>query len=394
MKIINLYLAPFFALFLASGAQATTTTTNKTEYNYTILIDRNMSAIASSQIALSGLELYRAADDAVFADTDNNFLVATSYLTRLFAASYISIANHEIGGHGGRTREFDLNTSYSVGPLSGETKWSGTPHYPSSNIANTAIVAAGIQANHIFAEDIKERYLESNKINPTYGIEYLITQLDQPFYIFSTKKSDNNSSHDVANYIKNINLMYGGGENRVVSVGRVKSYAYLDLLDPFIFYSGYSYLTNSDLKKIPMIDLGGGVEYLPATRAVLAPYGLETRLVNHFRVGEKYFLVNLSRGKNAQFKSYNAQLSTNQVVHLGRFSFGTDLFYWSQPKLNAESFLNQVSQRGFMVMLNSELKVSKNFTAILSAGGKKSGFVEGYPLDSGGIIRAGFRVGI
>ncbi|WP_341787679.1 hypothetical protein [Rickettsia endosymbiont of Cantharis rufa] len=44
---------------------------------------------------------------------------------------------------------------------------------------------------------------------------------------------------------------------------------------------------NQDLNNIPMFDLGG-VKYLPATRAILDPYGLKRGLVNHFVIDDKY----------------------------------------------------------------------------------------------------------
>ncbi|BDU60824.1 hypothetical protein FLA4_12340 [Candidatus Rickettsia kotlanii] len=36
-----------------------------------------------------------------------------------------------------------------------------------------AIDIGGMQASYLLSENIKDRYMTSNKINPTYGIGYL-----------------------------------------------------------------------------------------------------------------------------------------------------------------------------------------------------------------------------
>ncbi|KJV79323.1 MULTISPECIES: hypothetical protein [spotted fever group] len=56
------------------------------------------------------------------------------------------------------------------------------------------------------------------------------------------------------------------GKNYITK-NKIRSYAYLDLFDPFLFYSGYSFIMNTNLNDIPMIELGP-VKYLPATRAI------------------------------------------------------------------------------------------------------------------------------
>lgn len=97
----------------------------------------------------------------------------------------------------------------------------------------------------------------------------------------------------------------------------MRSYAYLDLIDPFLFYSAYSFVMNTNLDNIPMINLGR-VKYLPATRAILAPYGLERGLVNHFVIDDKYIQLNINYGKNQKFKSYGVGIKAN---NLAKFDF-------------------------------------------------------------------------
>ncbi|CEO17771.1 hypothetical protein RMONA_07095 [Rickettsia monacensis] len=95
--------------------------------------------------------------------------------------------------------------------------------------------------------------MASNKINPTYGIGYLWTRLDQASYIFSTKfdGKEDKSGKDINEYVKAINSIYG---KNYITKNKIRSYAYLDLFDPFLVYSGYSFVMNTNLNDIPMID--------------------------------------------------------------------------------------------------------------------------------------------
>jgi hypothetical protein len=136
----------------------------------------------------------------------------------------------------------------------------------------------------------------------------------------------------------------------------------------------------------------GDVKYLPATRAVLAPYGLERRLVNHFKIDDKYIQVSLTYGKNVKFKSYAIGVLTNQVLKLEKISFGTEFAFWSQPKMLISTPLQEKSKKGFMLLINSEFDIVKNIKGLISAGYKTAGFVEGTPLKASPMIKAGLRM--
>ncbi|CAK6518970.1 MAG: hypothetical protein IRF12RH_08015 [Rickettsia helvetica] len=198
------------------------------------------------------------------------------------------VGNHEIGGpNGARAREFDLKViKYEVDPFEGTTYFKAKDFNSLQVYKQIAIDTGGIQASHLLSENIKDRYMVSNKINPTYGIGYLWTRLDQAGYIFSTKFNDKDKSgNDINAYVTAINSIYG---KNYITKNKIRSYAYLDLFNPFLFYSGYPFIMNTNLNNIPMFELGE-IKYLPATRAILAPYGLERGLVNHFVVDNKIY---------------------------------------------------------------------------------------------------------
>jgi hypothetical protein len=361
---------------------------SKKGYSYVVTYDKDMSSRASSDAAMSLIEAYRQLDDAVFADSDNIAMNILSYITRFTATSWITVGNHEVGGHGGRAREFDLKvTKYKVDK---RTTYFKAKDFNSLQVhKQIAIDTGGIQASYLLSENIKDRYMASNKINPTYGIGYLWTRLDQAISMFRTKFDGKAKSGNYINaYVKAINSIYG--ENYITK-NKIRSYAYLDLYDPFLVYSGYSFIMNQDLNNIPMFNLGG-VKYLPAARAILAPYGLERGLVNHFVIDDKYIQLTVNYGKNRKFKSYGVGVKANNLVKFDFISLGLEAAFWNQPKMLTATPLKESCKKGGLGAVNFELSLNETFKIVGSGGYKTAGFIEGMPLKSSAIVRAGLKL--
>ena len=363
---------------------------SKKNYSYVVNYDNDMSSRASGDAAMSLIEVYRQLDDAIFANSDNIAMQILSYITRFTATSWIIVGNHEIGGHGARAREFDLKvTKYEVDPFEGATHFKTKDLNSLQVHKRIAVSAGGIQASYLLSENIKDRYMASNKINPTYGISYLQARLDQASYIFSTKfDGKDKGSNDIYAYVKAINSIYG---KNYITKNKIRSYAYLDLFDPFLFYSGYSFIMNTDLNNIPMFELGE-VEYLPATRAILAPYGLEYGVVNHFVVDNKYIQVNINYGKNRKFKSCGVGVKTNKLIEFDFVSLGLEAAFWNQPKMLTDAPLKESCKQGGLGAVNFELSLNETFKIVGSGGYKTAGFIEGMPLKSSAVLRAGLKL--
>ncbi|MFY9589875.1 hypothetical protein [Rickettsia endosymbiont of Halotydeus destructor] len=359
----------------------------KKNYSYVFTYDKDMSSRASADIAMSAIEGYRQLDDAVFGDSDNIAVNILSYITRFTATSWIMVGNHEIGGHGARAREFNVKIrSYEVRPFDGVTKFKT---YPGQVHQRAAINTGGMQASYLLSENIKDRYMAGNKINPTYGIAYFHSRTDQPSYIFTTKFNESDKDgNDINAYTKEINSIYG---DNYITKNKMRSYGYLDLIDPYLFYSAYSFIMNKDLDNIPMIELGS-VRYLPATRAILAPYGLERGLLNHFIINDRYIQLGINYGKNSKFKSYGVGVKTGPLVDLDLISLGIEAAYWSQPKMLTATPLQESCKKGGFGAINFELSLNETFKIVGSGGYKTAGFIEGMPLKSSAIIRAGLKL--
>ncbi|HJD62190.1 MAG TPA: hypothetical protein LFW14_01105 [Rickettsia endosymbiont of Degeeriella rufa] len=350
-----------------------------------------MSSISSSNAAMSLLEGYRALDDAIFANSDNIAMNILSYVTRFTAASWSIVANHEIGGHGASVREFDIKvTKYEVDPFSGTTYFRAKDFDSLQVHKKAAIDVGGMQESYLLSENIKDRYMSNHKIHPTYyGIGYFIARLDQATYIFDTNFNETDKKcNDINAYTKLMNSIYG---NNYITKSKMCSYAYLDFIDPFLFYSAYSFVMNTNLDNIPMINLGR-VKYLSATRAILAPYGLERGLVNHFVIDDKYIQLNINYRKNQKFKSYGVGIKANNLAKFDFIFLGLEAAYWNQHKMLTATPLKEKCKKGGFGAVNFELSLNDTFKIVGSGGYKTAGFIEGMPLKSSAIVRAGLKL--
>lgn len=389
------------------------------KYSFLLTGDQHMSSFATSSLAMSGIELYRILNDRVVESYEHTKLMqAGLIIVGLYVSRMIVTTNHEIGGHGFRFKEAGMSPTYKVRlNMSGHTTvdaavftdkfWNGNYRAYQDATVN----AAGVQAGYVLSEEIKKRLYSSGKIDPVYGMAYNASVMDQFNYIWLTGYDDTARSvegHDIQNYIFAVNAFHyssqnGSNHSKCLTKSKVKSYALLDLLDPFLYFSTYSALSFQRID-IPMIRVGA-VGYLPATRLVLAPYGIETKLINHFKVDDKYVRVSLTYGENLQHKSYAVDVFVDKLFVVDKLSFGGQVAVWSQPKVDVlrteeyytifpkkvDVLLNK-SEVGFMILANAEIGINENLTGFISGGYKTFGFVEGRQSKASPLIQAGLRV--
>lgn len=358
-------------------------------YSFAFSIDKDMSSTGSADFALSAIEGYRMLDDKFISNSDSIFVRGLGYFTRFIFTQFIMVAQHEIGGHGYRARESGVKVrSYEINLLdgSGSTSLNAAQFNKLHIHEKIAIDTGGMQATYLLSQKISDRYFDQREINPTLGIAYAFSSLDQPMYIYTTKKGTlhKNDGNDVANYIKGVNS--GGGANPL-TLSKMRGFAAVDLLDPLLYFSLYSYIFNENIA-VPMIEFNG-YGYLPAFRSVLAPFGPEYRFINHIRLNETYLRVHLGYGKNKKAKAYHAGVKTNYFLKYDNFALGGELDLWRGPELLTIGLAKQ--KVGGLVELNSKLSTMKDIALLFSVGYKTNGFIEGRPLKKSMMIRAGLE---
>lgn len=413
--IIFIAIITLMSFPLAPVSTAIADSDNK-KYQYNFMFDNHMSSSSSAEIAMSAIETYRIIDDFLYSNLHTTRLEASckkrkepepqelsfidtaqdATLTILMIVSkftvinWITVANHEIGGHGARTREFKFSeVSYRVKPFSGSTRFLIKEFNALNIYQQQALIIGGMETNYLLSDVIKTRYMESGKINSVYGLGYILSSLDQAIYINSTtNKSLKNESNDVSAYLGNINRMYS---NNYLNIKKLRRYSYLDFLDPFLWYSFYSYIGCDDLR-FPMIPVTSNFKYLLAFKLILAPYGPEKAMINHFKVNDDYYRLSLSYGKNQSFRSWSAKLSTNHILRFSKAGIGFDIGIWSQPQVIKSEPLQAKLKTGYMLLIKAEHTTTEKVSLLFAGGFKSSGFLQGMPLAESGMIRFGLKL--
>lgn len=251
-------------------------------------------------------------------------------------------AQHEIFGHGYRLRTlnhthvrgYKFKTPFPYGNGGGSTKYSVSNSFTTTE--ESCVAMAGVESTAILAQLTKLKWLEAKRIDPRQAVLYLLAENDLNLYIGTLKsKLGNASGHDIKEYIQALNHTY---TSHSISSARLRSLSWINLADPFIFYSIYAwfhYIGSGKETKIPMIRIGPGgrIGYLPNLRLGLTPFGPEVFLENYFLDGKKPFYVYLTGGHHSGNTYGGGGFFVPHIYNIRKWSLGARLDTWFQPKL-------------------------------------------------------------
>lgn len=328
---------------------------------------------------------------------------ASSRFWRIFELFFIWLplnelavtVQHEIFGHGYRIRTldnahvngYDFDAPLPYGPGGAATKYSITPSFTTTEDA--AVSMAGVEATAILAQLTKFKWLESNRIDPRQAVLYLLAENDLNLYIGTLKlKQAKSSGHDITAYIRALNKTY---TSHSISGARLRSLSWINLADPFIYYSIYAwfhYISSGKETKIPMIPIGR-VGYLPNLRLGLTPFGPEVFLENYFLDGKKPFYAYITGGHHSDNNYGGAGFYVPHIYDIWKWSFGARVDGWYQPKLLLKpDETDQHAMRwgvGGSAVIAWQGDARSGFEAEL--GYKSKGFLPGYDLLASPVVR-------
>ena len=302
-----------------------------------------------TDIALTVMNGYEFLSDHTWKDT------LISPLLDVLAAGYVTVLNHEITGHVFRTKQLGGRVkSTKIGFFEGDVKYSGI----TKPQEKASVSIAGIDASRLLADQIAGQVVGDNHLSKFSAMTYLLTSLDQINYIYwNTKKS---AGHDIDDYVKNINAFYGGTP---LSRKKMRSVAWMSALDPMLYYSLYTVVTQKTNMTIPMIPIGDW-KWLPALSVAFTPYGYERILKNYVQHGD--FLGTVSLGTGKTYKNNNntflISFDTSSLFKVGESAtVGVSLAYWRQPRVYADTPAQEKMKDGGLVALNWSSQMSKVF---------------------------------
>jgi hypothetical protein len=219
---------------------------------------------------------------------------------------YLNVVQHEFFGHGYRIRDlgndiatitkYKIDAPYPFGKGGGYTEYKYkryTPFYES------AISIAGTEATSIFSNDIKMNWLKNGSINPLQSTLYIESFHDLTLYTLITQDKDifSENGNDIGLYIFSLSQIY---PTSTLFLESLQKNALINFLDPFTYFSIYSYvkyIINGKSTSIPMIPIKS-FRYLPSFRFGLSPFGPETYFENYLCNDNGPFYVYFKQGKH------------------------------------------------------------------------------------------------
>lgn len=377
-----------------------------------LVIDNNLSSITAAEDLTSIDEFVNHYEQELLPqqfsveDTKGSKIVGRLYraskdiLLELVQDEFISLAEHEVFGHGARLREYgyddatyELHLAWPYGTGNGFTSWD----FAMSHDQMTTVNIAGIEGQEIIGDENRWRALERGTINYREANLYFIGRLAVTAYALQTTTSDLTASNgnDIAAYINQLR-----GINPHVTLQAIQMQSLLNLLDPMTldwFYSCYCYLDRGKVElSIPMLSVGAW-NYIPGFRFSLTPFGYEYHLENLFADSGKVFNASASMGSAYNGLSYSLAMQAHRLFSEGSFSFDWKLEAWRQPELDLsakETIIPTPSTSnlwsfGGLLSAAAYYNVAGSFSLTAEAGYKSRGFVEGEMLEAGPIVRAG-----
>jgi hypothetical protein len=406
---------------------------NKTTPMLTVSVSNNISEIGSNMVlsSIGGLSAL-----------NRNYELNQNIFTRLavlYSGFFLSTLNHHINGHALRAEEFDYEIiKIDVRPFRGtiyyEYKFSRDLMQKSS-----VLFVSANQANLLLSQKIAWDLIDRKKdIDNATGSAYIFSSQDQVYYAYFLQKF-RNELYVNSTYMQ---ALYGKDS---ITFNKIKSTAFLDLLDPILFASLYSSATGKNVE-IPSINIGN-VGIIPSAKAILTPYGvIEKRLVTYVKTDYTPIMIAFGFGKEQKtntpyysdknYKEYlnsvneeypedeeyaktinpiyaiynyddqNSELEKNvknnntyylelkvgKIAEFGKLCIGTSLALWSQPELFTPKPRYAKIKNGGFASVDFYHNIKDNVDLFGSVGYKTKGFMIGKPVKSTPIVTVGLKL--
>lgn len=341
-----------------------------------------------------------------------------------------AVCQHEIFGHGYRARameegrmkvikyKIEMPAPYGYG--GGMTQCEMTPPRGGGRMAPLtthewmAFLTGGVEANAILGHRVKMGWLKKGKMDARQTNLYISSQHDLTNHVLHLSSEQKSwvfveRSDDVSRYLKTLSALYPESH---MNEKKLKTGGYLSLIDPFIFYSIYSWwhYVESGLSsfEFPMIPIGNA-RYLPNIRMGLTPFGPEYFLDNYLLMDKTLVYFYAKEGQLKKRKFLGLGVEVPEFFKWPNHTLGFSLDLWRQPHF----LLGDLSLLSMEELMELAKKANSDFDKALGVqlsligshkvrqpalffewelGYKTKGFLPGYRLDHQLVARGGLGV--
>jgi hypothetical protein len=330
----------------------------------------------------------------------------------------LAVTQHEVFGHGYRARdlgtEFVEVTGYKMYVFAGATALEITDKLTTSQMITINI--AGLEAGSVLANKTRLEWLTNGKMSGKRGMLYLYSALSPLTYAFTVKENPTAppvDGNDISGFLYFLNTTY---QDSYLSYTKTRNLSFINLLDPFVYYSLISQLFYVHLStpiNILMFNLGP-VQYLPSARVALTPFGLQGYFENFFLINKIPTYLYFKWGQNGPNQYWGLGVENQKILHWKSGSLGLRMDIWNQPhvlfepgalsvvdlynlpsgsavpQLYPPSVLHAKSLGAAFSIMAAQSLVKWPLQLYLELGYKTTGYLPGEALRESPIARGGF----
>lgn len=321
-------------------------------------------------------------------------------------AAALLLVQHEVGGHGGRAREFGLSPSYAFNyDFSAAT---GTERPPATNEENTLLAAGGAEADGVMARRVLLDLLRPEGADGAKVPLAFMAKLDLTVYVLGAEDPEDGDDfveqyldgNDVAYYLVSRQSDRLGSDPASVWLGTydvllddpllestwddVRTTALWNLLDPSLVGAmvGYfrQHVVGGETRvRAPVWQVSDGLGLTLGTRAALGPAEVSRFLDLHAATRRGVFTVYLRDLDSSIDRSYGFGAGVHGFLLTPNLDLGFTADAWDEP-----TSLEDVHRgSGWNATAEIDARLGERWGLSAKVGSKSEGFFPGLPLEDG-----------
>ncbi len=330
-------------------------------------------------------------------------------------AAFLLLVQHEVGGHGGRAREFGLSPDYGFG--FDFSAYTTTERDPRTNEELALLAAGGMEADQLLAQRVLRDLLRPEGADAAKVPLALLTKLDFTLYVSQTSEPEPGSGeddfaqqvadgNDVAIYLTARQAQRLGApagdvwndryaidfSERLLgsSYDDVRAAALWNLLDPMLVSAAWAYFRDHVLRGEARIAargwrVGEGVTLAVGTRAALGPQAVSRFLDVHAATRRGTWTVTLRDLDSSRDRTWGAGAALRGFPLGRRLALGMEADRWEEPDA-AEGFY---AGSGWHAAAELDARLGSRLGAAVKVGTKSAGFLPGRPIADGVYVGFG-----
>jgi hypothetical protein len=328
----------------------------------------------------------------------------------------VMLLQHEVGGHGGRAREFGLSPSYAFNyDFSAAT---GTKRPPQTNERNALLGAGGVEADGVMAYRTLLDLLRPEGADGAKVPLAMMAKLDLTVYVVGTKNPDKGQKfvdqyrdgNDIAYYLVSRQAelrnsdpasIWNGTYEPVLDsqLGSIwdeaRTTALWNLLDPLLVGSVVNYfrehvLGGDERVHAPVLHFRDGVGLTLGTRGALGPQEVSRFLDLHAATPRGVFTVYVRDLDSSFQRTYGGGAGVHGLKLSRKLELGLAADVWDEPDTSE----HQPGGSGWNATAEVDALLGERWGLAAKVGAKSDGFFPGLPLDDGPYFGFGVRAAL